>query len=162
MAKARAKCESFFDRVVVAVSSAFGLGAVPFAPGTWGTLGAFPIWWTLNDQPVEVWAVAVFSIFWLAVGICGQAERLYGEHDVSAIVIDEVVGMLVCVFAFPLTWKTGVLGFVVFRFFDIVKPPPVRWFDRHVNGGLGVVLDDVVAGALGFGVMCGWIFGLGW
>lgn len=149
------------DRAVIAGSSVLGLGLIPVAPGTWGTLGALPLWWALDQQPLWVWLVALVGVFAFSVWISGMAEALYGEHDVSAVVIDEVAGMLVCVVAVPFTWPTVLLAFVVFRVFDIVKPPPVRWFDENVSGGLGVVVDDVVAGLLGLAVMHGLIVVLG-
>lgn len=150
------------DRLVITFSSAFGLGLIPVAPGTWGTLAALPIWWLLDGASLPVWLLAVVAVFGFAVWISDHAERLYERHDVSAIVIDEVAGMLVCVIGIPFSWSTVLAGFLVFRVFDIVKPPPVRWFDTHVKGGLGVVIDDVVAGVMGLAVMHGLAVLFGW
>ncbi|MEO0812955.1 MAG: phosphatidylglycerophosphatase A, partial [Myxococcota bacterium] len=126
--KTKPKLESARDRWVIAASSSLGLGLIPVAPGTWGTLGAFPIWWALSGQPAWVWLAVCGLVSAFAIWISALAEPLYGAHDVSAIVIDEVAGMLVCVMFIPLTLSTAIAGFVVFRVFDIVKPPPVRWF----------------------------------
>jgi phosphatidylglycerophosphatase A len=81
-----------------------------------------------------------------AAWIAGRAEVLLGQKDARPIVVDEVVGFAVTMAALPLAWGTLALGFVLFRFFDIVKPPPVRWVERRITGGYGVVLDDVMAG----------------
>ena len=150
------------DRLVIAFSSAFGLGLIPVAPGTWGSLAALPFWWLLDGASPASWLVTVLGVFAFAVWISNHAERLYNRHDVSAIVIDEVAGMLVCVIGIPFSWTTATVGFLVFRGFDIVKPPPVRWFDTHVKGGLGVVIDDVVAGLMGLAVMHGFAVLVGW
>ncbi len=154
--------ESTRDRLVIAASSSLGLGLIPFAPGTWGTLGAIPIWWALSGRGALLWIAVTLAVALFAIWISTLAEPLYGAHDVSAIVIDEVAGMLVCVMFIPFTPVTAVVGFVVFRVFDIVKPPPVSWFDKNVSGGLGVVVDDLVAGAMGLAVMHGLRVLLGW
>lgn len=160
--KTHPRLESTRDRLVIAASSSLGLGLIPVAPGTWGTLGAFPIWWALSGQAPATWIAVTFAVSLFAIWISSLAEPLYGEHDVSAIVIDEVAGMLVCVMFIPLTLTSAIVGFLVFRVFDIVKPPPVRWFDENVRGGLGVVVDDLVAGAMGLAVMHALRVVLGW
>ena len=84
-----------------------------------------------------------------AVWVAGRAEALYGSHDVQHIVIDEVAGLLVTVIGVPWRWPQILAAFVVFRVLDSWKPPPIRWFDKHVEGGFGVVIDDIVAGVVG-------------
>tara|TARA_Y100001934_G_scaffold278276_1_gene379117 strand:- start:86 stop:562 length:477 start_codon:yes stop_codon:yes gene_type:complete len=144
-----------FQYLVLGFSSSGGLGYVPKAPGTFGTLGAIPLWFfasRLGLSWVEMLgAVAVFTVF--AIGVAEQAERIYQEHDSGKIVIDEVAGFLVTLIGVPFEWSLCLSAFVVFRFFDIVKPPPVRQIDARLGGGAGVVLDDTMAGLYGLGVM---------
>lgn len=128
---------------------------MPWAPGTWGTLAALPIWWCLSGASLTAWLVVVVAVSGLSIVVASRAERLYDVHDVSEIVIDEVAGMLVCVVGIPFEVNTVLVAFIVFRFLDGVKPPPIRWCDQTISGGLGVVLDDIVAGLLGLAIMHG-------
>ena len=138
------------DRLVLALTSALGLGYAPVAPGTFGTLAGLPLWFGLaqlelgwqGSLAVLTGATAVAS--WLS----HRAEAIYGAHDVQKIVLDEVVGFLWSVYLLECTWRIAILAFVGFRLFDALKPGPVGVVDRRVGGGLGVVLDDVVAGLL--------------
>jgi phosphatidylglycerophosphatase A len=127
---------------------AFGLGAglLPYAPGTWGTLVAVPIYLLLSPLTTPVYLSVVALLFGLGVWACGTVGRDLGVHDHSAIVWDEVVGYLVAVTGIPADWRWMVAGFVLFRLFDILKPWPIRVIDRRLKGGLGVMLDDVAAG----------------
>jgi phosphatidylglycerophosphatase A len=93
-----------------------------------------------------LYALTVVAFIFFACWISGEAERLFNEKDSGKIVIDEVAGYLVTMFALPFSWQGVILGFFLFRFFDITKIPPARYFDRQVKNGYGVVLDDVVAG----------------
>lgn len=136
------------DIVILTLSSAFGLGYLPWAPGTWGTLVAIPIWWALGTQPVWLSVTLTIFVIALAIGVCERAERLYGRHDVQHIVLDEVVGLLTAAIAVPFRWPEVIAAFVLFRTLDITKPGGIRWIDKHVPGGWGVVLDDVAAGAV--------------
>jgi len=135
------------DRATLALTSWFGLGYLPKAPGTWGTLGALPLWWALSrtSWPVSLAATAVLIA--LAIATSARAETLYGSHDVGKIVIDEVAGFLITVIGVPFGARQAVAAFLLFRLFDILKPWPIRWADRRVGGGFGVVLDDLIAGA---------------
>ena len=138
---------------ILSLASAFGLGYVPFAPGTFGTLAAIPIWWALSDVSLAtfVWVVAGACVG--AVLVAHAAESYYRAHDVQHIVIDEVVGLLVTAVGVPFRWHEVVTAFFLFRVLDMTKPPPIRYVDRRVKGGLGVVLDDVLAGALACAIM---------
>lgn len=153
--KSKANLESPRDRLVVTASSWLGLGLLPIAPGTWGTFGAFPIWWALSGASPWIWVVTTVAVALFAIWISNLAEPLYPGHDASAIVIDEVAGMLVCAMFIPFTLTSAVVGFFVFRLFDIFKPPPVRWLDNNIDGGTGVVVDDLAAGVYGLAVMHG-------
>jgi len=123
-----------------------GSGYSPFASGTAGTLAAIPFYIWLARLSLPLYLLTLTAFFFLACWISGKAEILFGEKDSGKIVIDEVVGYLVTMTAIPVDWRYMVAGFFLFRFFDIVKPPPANWFDRKLKNGYGVVLDDVAAG----------------
>ena len=139
-----------------AIATAGGAGYSPFAPGTCGTLVAVPLAWAL--APLSTWIYFTVFVAVTAVGIwaAGEADRSWNTHDSGRIVIDEVAGYLVTVLWIDRTDVSLLLiGFVVFRVLDILKPFPVREIDRKVGGGSGVVLDDVAAGIMGCAVMAG-------
>ena len=92
--------------------------------------------------------VATLLISLLGIWVCERATQDLGVHDHSSIVWDEVAGMFVAFMFVPITWETLILGFVLFRFFDIIKPWPIRWADTYVKGGFGIMLDDVLAGVM--------------
>lgn len=140
------RVERWRRATVLSLSSAFGLGYLPRAPGTFGTLAALPIWWAVAGWSVAAQLALVVVVGGLAVWVAAQAEWIYARHDVSKVVIDEVAGMLVAVVGVAFVWPNVVAGFVLFRLFDVLKPFPIRWLDRHVGGGFGVVLDDLMAG----------------
>jgi len=125
----------------------FGSGLVPVAPGTAGTLAAVPVYLLLQSLPPVVYLALTAMLFLSGIPICGHAARRLGTHDHPAIVWDEVVGYLVAMSLAPTGWQWPVAGFVLFRFFDVLKPWPIRWCDRKVSGGLGIMLDDLLAGA---------------
>ena len=125
----------------------FGVGFLPRAPGTWASLAALPLGWYLHvawgPLGVAAAAIALFAAGWWASEL---VVRLSGEPDPAYIVIDEVAGQLVALAVAPTDLLYYTAAFVGFRFFDIVKPWPVSWADRRVAGGLGVMLDDILAG----------------
>ena len=133
---------------------AFGLGsgAAPRAPGTAGTLAAMVLYLLLPAMSPFAYAAFLLSGFLLGVWICGKTARDIGVHDHGGIVWDEFIGFWLTMFLAPpgLLWLLS--GFVLFRVFDIVKPWPIRWFDRHVHGGFGIMIDDVLAGVMAW--MC--------
>ncbi|MFB2800065.1 phosphatidylglycerophosphatase A family protein [Shewanella seohaensis] len=124
----------------------FGSGLAAKAPGTFGTLAAVPLYLLLAQLPLS-WYLAVTLICVLAgIYICDKAAKDMGVHDHGAIVWDEVVGLLITMIAAPAGVIWLVVGFVLFRFFDIIKPWPIRWLDAKVEGGFGIMIDDVLAG----------------
>ncbi|WP_274053647.1 phosphatidylglycerophosphatase A [Thalassomonas haliotis] len=125
----------------------FGSGLAPKAPGTFGTLAAIPVY-LLMALYLSPAAYAVLTVVMALAGIyiCQKAAAAAGVHDHPAIVWDEIVGYLITMFMVPLSWQAAVTGFVLFRFFDIVKPWPISIADKKVHGGLGIMLDDVLAG----------------
>jgi len=126
----------------------FGSGLAPRAPGTAGTLAALPLYLLLVQAPLWLYSVLVLLAAGLGVWLCEVASRALGEHDHPGIVWDEFVGLWIALWALPFSLEWMALGFLVFRFFDIVKPWPIGLLDRHVQGGLGVMLDDIVAGVM--------------
>ena len=124
----------------------FGSGLAPFAPGTFGTLAAIPLYLVLAQFSWSMYAWLVFIAFIVGVKLCNVTSGRLGVHDHAGIVWDEFVGLWITLFLIPLSWQNIVVGFVFFRFFDIIKPFPIGWLDKKVSGGFGVMIDDVLAG----------------
>lgn len=124
----------------------FGSGAMPFAPGTFGTLAAVPIYLLVMGLPGWGYFLLVLALFAIGVWLCEKTSKDLGVHDHSGIVWDEIVGYLITMMGAPAGWIWLLIGFVLFRLFDILKPWPISWMDKHVNGGFGIMLDDVAAG----------------
>lgn len=124
----------------------FGSGLSPKAPGTMGTLAAIPvvILVAMLGQPAFILLTLVACV--LGVYICGYTAKAMGEHDHPAIVWDEIAGYMVAMILVPITWQWLLLAFVLFRFFDVLKPWPISWLDKHVSGGFGIMIDDILAG----------------
>lgn len=125
----------------------FGSGLAPYAPGTFGTLAAIPVYLLCAQLPLAMYLLAVVAAFALGVYLCGRTARALGVHDHPGIVWDEIVGYLLTMTFAPPGWPWIAIGFVCFRLFDIWKPWPIRVCDRAVHGGLGIMLDDLLAGA---------------
>lgn len=138
---------------VLFLAFGFGSGLVKKAPGTLGTLAAVPVFWIFSQFGFVYYSGLTVLALVAGIGICGEAANKLGEHDFGGIVWDEVAGFLVTMWWMPLTWQTLVVGFALFRLFDIIKPWPIRWVDRRVSGGFGIMLDDILAGLLAAGVM---------
>ena len=128
------------------VALGFGSGLFPVAPGTAGTLAAIPLYLLLQDLPESVYLAVVMVLLLGGILVCAYTAERLGVHDHPAIVWDEVVGYLITMTAVPAGWMWVVAGFILFRLFDILKPWPISWFDRRVHGGIGIMLDDVIAG----------------
>lgn len=124
----------------------FGLGTAPFAPGTFGALLGIPVYLLLAELPLMGYLAIVAILFFAGIAACRVTARALGVHDHPAIVFDEVVGFLVTMTLAPADWWWLAAGFALFRLFDIWKPWPIRWIDRRVHGGLGIMLDDALAG----------------
>jgi len=127
---------------------AFGLGSglAPVAPGTFGTVAAIPLYWLMSDLPLAAYLGITLVLFLVGCWLCGWSARDLGVHDHSGIVWDEVVGLLITMTAVPAGWGAIALGFGLFRLFDIWKPWPIKGIDARVDGGFGIMLDDVIAG----------------
>jgi phosphatidylglycerophosphatase A len=137
---------SFRDKTVVWVATGFYTGNIPWAPGTFGTLPGLFLCFYLARLPISASILLILALIGLAFWVAGEAEKILGQKDPGCIVIDEMAGMAVALVAIPFTLQTAIAGFLLFRFFDICKPPPIRAIDKRVRGGVGIVMDDVVAG----------------
>lgn len=135
------------------LSLGFGSGLVPVAPGTAGTLAAIPVYLLLQDLTPVVYVAVVSVAFIAGIPLCAWTARRLGVHDHPAIVWDEIVGYLVTMVAAPAGWQWIVAGLVLFRLFDIAKPWPISWLDRRITGGLGIMLDDLLAGIFAAAVL---------
>jgi phosphatidylglycerophosphatase A len=124
----------------------FGAGCSPRAPGTMGTLLAVALYLPLSTLTLPLYLGALAVVTLLGVWICDRASRDLGVHDHPGIVWDEIAGFLLTMIAAPPGWAWVLAGFLLFRLFDIWKPWPIGWLDRRVAGGLGIMLDDLVAG----------------
>jgi len=124
----------------------FGSGLAPKAPGTAGTLAAVPLYLLLNQLPLNAYLLLLIVAFGFGIWLCEASSRALGVHDHGGIVWDEFVGYWITMVAAPPGWQWVVVGFLLFRLFDILKPFPINWLDRRIGGGLGIMLDDAVAG----------------
>ncbi|MGB2742306.1 MAG: phosphatidylglycerophosphatase A [Cognaticolwellia sp.] len=131
----------------------FGSGLAPKAPGTFGTLAAVPLFLLLTPLDNMLYLALVVLMSVTGIYICGKAAKDAGVHDHGAIVWDEFVGFLITMFLIPVTWQTLLVGFALFRFFDILKPWPISYLDKNCHGGLGIMLDDIVAGVAAWACM---------
>lgn len=138
---------------VIALALGFGSGLLPRAPGTWGTVAGIAVY--LAFVPFGTPAVATVTAIAIVAGIpiCGIAARRLGVHDHPAIVWDEIAGIFVTLLFVPPHWAWILAAFAVFRFFDVLKPWPIRLLDRRMPGGIGIMADDVVAGMLAGGLL---------
>ena len=140
---------SLIEKAALVLATGFGAGLVRVAPGTVGTLfPGIPVVWAVGHLGWPAAAALVSGLGLLSVWVCGAAARRLGRPDPPCVVIDEVVGLCVALFAVSPTPLALATGFALFRLFDILKPWPVRWIDRNIRGGQGILLDDVVAGLL--------------
>lgn len=137
-------------RPVCFLGLGFGTGLAPKAPGTFGTLAAIPIYWLMQDLPLAIYLFLTILAFVAGIWICQQSADWLQKEDPSAVVWDEIVGYLVTMMAAPSGWQWILIGFVLFRLFDIWKPWPISYLDKNLHGGLGIMVDDVVAGIFSF------------
>jgi phosphatidylglycerophosphatase A len=141
---------------------AFGMGSglSPVAPGTTGTLAAIPFAWLMAQLSLPWYLVITLVSLVLGFWICGRSSEMLGVHDHRGIVWDEFVGYFITMIAIPVEWYWFLLGFFLFRFFDIIKPWPAHFFDSRIHNGVGIVMDDVVAGLYALAVMHLTVYGV--
>jgi phosphatidylglycerophosphatase A len=129
--------------LALAIATVLGVGRVPFAPGTFGSAAGLLIWAAISGSWIAQ-AAAIVVVFVAGTWSGGIAERHYGATDPGAVVIDEVLGMLVTLFLNPVGWTGALVGFLLFRVFDVIKPYPANRLER-LHGGLGIMSDDAMA-----------------
>lgn len=135
------------------LSLGFGSGLAPKAPGTFGTLAALVIYLPMAQLALVPYIVITVGLFLLGIWLCGRTASSLGTHDHGAIVWDEIVGFLITMALVECSLKSVILGFLLFRLFDILKPRPISWLDKKVHGGLGIMLDDVIAGIFALAIL---------
>jgi len=142
------------------LSLGFGSGLSPYAPGTMGTLVAIPLYLLLSRLELWPYLIVVAAGFLLGIYVCDKTSKALGVHDHSGIVWDEIIGYWITMIAIPaVTWQWILAGFVLFRFFDIVKPWPVKIADKRVPGGFGIMFDDLLAGLYALAcIQISWLF----
>lgn len=140
---------------VLLLAFGFGSGLSPKAPGTMGTIAAIPLWLLLVQLSQPVYLVLILLSGVVGIYICGAAAERLGVHDHGGIVWDEFVGFWVAMAFLPSDCVSIALGFVLFRLFDILKPWPISWLDKNMSGGLGMMIDDILAGVAAG--CCGWL-----
>jgi phosphatidylglycerophosphatase A len=131
----------------------FGSGLAPKGPGTAGTAVALVLWPLLAWMPLYAYLAVVGVASLVGFYLCGKTAHDMGVHDHQGIVWDEMAGYWLTMTALPVSWPWALAGFVLFRLFDIWKPWPISWFDRNVSGGVGIMMDDLLAGALAWAIL---------
>jgi phosphatidylglycerophosphatase A len=134
------------DEAVVFLATGFYIGNIPFAPGTFGSILGLALCFVLAGLKLPLAIIFTVLFIIVAVWIANGAEKVLKKNDPGCIVIDEIAGMAVTLVGLPFNLTTALIGFMIFRILDILKPFPIRSLDKRVSGGVGIVLDDVVAG----------------
>lgn len=124
----------------------FGSGLIKKMPGTMGTVATIPLYLLLIQTNFWIYSIATVLSCVAGIWICAVAAEQLGEHDYGGIVWDEVAGLLITMWFVSFSWYALLVGFILFRIFDIIKPWPIKWIDQKVEGGVGIMLDDVLAG----------------
>ena len=141
-----ANAKTIFSDPIHFFAFGFGSGLSPIAPGTMGTLAVIPIYLLMQPLSLLYYGLLVIAISLIGIWICGESSKRLGVHDHKGIVWDEFAGYLITMFAVPFAWQWVIIGFLLFRLFDIWKPWPIYIIDKQLKGGLGIMLDDVLAG----------------
>lgn len=145
ISQVRDQKQAIKDRAFIVIASLFYTGYLPFAPGTFGTFIALIFLMFFRIEGIVFYSF-LFFIFLVGVFVSDKAEQILGERDSRHIVIDEFAGYMVSMAGVLPHWKKLLIAFVLFRFFDILKPFPIRSIERRLNGGLAIMLDDIIAG----------------
>ena len=145
------------------LATGFGSGLSPIIPGTMGTVAAIPLYLLMAQLPFTVYLLITVVAALIGITICQKTSDDMGVHDHGSIVWDEFVGFWITMAIAPVvSWQWVLAGFVLFRFFDMVKPWPISWLDKHVHGGLGIMIDDILAGFMAMIALWGLGHWLGW
>jgi len=144
--KNKLSVKQIMSNLTLFLAFGFGSGLVKKMPGTMGTVAAIPVYLAFIQFNIWVYSVLTLLVCIAGIKICDDAAKRLGEHDFGGIVWDEVAGYLVTMWFVPFSWYSVMVGFILFRIFDILKPWPIKWVDQKVDGGFGIMLDDVLAG----------------
>jgi len=128
------------------LATGFFAGHIPFAPGTFGSIVGLPLCFILSKTKLSVAILFILIFIFFAIWISNRAEKILKQNDPGCIVIDEIAGIMIAFLGLPFNIISVVAGFVTFRFFDILKPFPIRYMEKRLAGGVGVVMDDLIAG----------------
>jgi phosphatidylglycerophosphatase A len=136
-----------YDTFILFIATGMFVGYIPFAPGTFGSIIGIVIYYAASLY-LDIYQSLILLIVLFLIGtfVAGKAEKMLHEQDSGKIVIDEIVGMYITMFFIPLNFANVLIGFICFRTLDIIKPYPISYIDKHVHGGIGIMLDDVAAG----------------
>ncbi len=136
------------------LATGFGSGLSPWVPGTMGSLASIPFWWLMTCLPLPLYYLLVLLGISVGIYLCHRTAKDMGVHDHGSIVWDEFIGMWITLMTIPAhNWQWVTAGFLVFRLLDMWKPWPIRWFDRNVPGGMGIMVDDIVAGVFAAAIL---------
>lgn len=138
------------NRLIMALATGCYVGRIPWAPGTWGSLAAMLPWLLMKNLPLPGYFLLLGAVFVVGFFVAGSAEKILDCPDAGSIVIDEFLGIFVTLTAAPAHPLAWLLGFLLFRVFDIAKPFPASWFDQRIHGGVGIMMDDIIAGIYAF------------
>ncbi len=136
------------SKLFIGLATGGFIGLIPFAPGTFGSVLGIPLYYFMSSLPLLWSGIFLVPLILFSIWIAGKAEKLLKAKDPGSIVIDEIAGMAVTFWAIPFNIYMAIIGFIVFRFFDILKPFPINYLEKRFTGGLGVVIDDVTAGII--------------
>lgn len=142
---ARLSARQIMTDPVLFLAFGFGSGLAKKAPGTCGTVAAIPVYYLFAQTNSLIYGILTIIATVAGIWICDVAAKKLDEHDFGGIVWDEVAGYLITMWFVPFSWQAMLAGFILFRIFDILKPWPIKWIDKQVHGGLGIMLDDVLA-----------------
>ncbi|MDL1969090.1 MAG: phosphatidylglycerophosphatase A [Deltaproteobacteria bacterium] len=137
---------NFRNKSVMMLATGCFTGYIPFAPGTFGSLVGLPFCFLLSKTKLSVAVLFILIFIFFAIWISSKAEKILKQNDPGCIVIDEIAGIMVALLGLPFNITSAVAGFAAFRFFDILKPFPIRFVEKKIAGGTGIVLDDLIAG----------------
>ncbi len=140
------------------LSCGLGSGLLPRMPGTWGSLIAIPFFYVFHTLSWWQYAILLLVTFTIGVFLCDFSEKAFQKKDHSSIVWDEMVGMWITLYLAPFRLDALIVGFILFRAFDIFKPWPICWLQKNLPGGLGVMVDDAAAGVLSWALLQLWLF----
>lgn len=145
--------QSIWRNPIHIIACGFGIGLCPYFPGTLATLAAIPLAIFLSHFSLFYYIAACVILFIAGIYLCGKTNRDFQTDDHPAAVFDEIATFPITLISVPMTWPWILAAFILFRFFDIVKPWPISWVDKNIHGGFGVMLDDALAALITLAIL---------